>query len=110
MTRSVGAAVVVASLVTLGGLLAWIATDRHTFTKFEVVEWVEAPLPDDDPFREAGLYDGGVRRSVERRPEFHLGLLPAPRGLLDRHVLSVATFAVPAWLLALALAWRARRA
>ncbi len=97
--------VAAAALVTVATLVTWLATDRHVYTKFAVVEEVERPVADDDPLAETGFYDGPTRRQIVRREEFHLGLLPTPRTLLDKHALSVLSLVGPAWALALGLRW-----
>lgn len=97
---------VLLSLVPVGG---WMATGRHVYTKFEVVENVEAPADPDDPLAGTGFYDDDakVKRTV-RRDEFHLGLLPAPQGILDKHWLSVSTTLGAVWVVVLLAGWRAR--
>ncbi|RMG44730.1 MAG: hypothetical protein D6718_09520 [Acidobacteria bacterium] len=86
-----------ATLVSLG---MWVATGRHYYTKFEVVETVSAPVDPSDPLAAAGFYDGAKVERTVRRPEFHLGLLPTPKGVLDKNALSVLSLTAPAWLLA----------
>lgn len=100
---------VLAAVCTAAALALWIATDRHAYTKFEVVERVEVPVPEDDLLAGTGFYEGGVQVSTERRKEFHLGLLPTPAGLVDKHWLSVPTLAVPPWVVAMVLMFAQRR-
>ena len=110
MNRVLLILVIVAIVDTVGALGVWVATDRHAYTKFEVVEQVEVPVNPDDPLAEAGFYEGGSNYETVRRKEFHLGLLPVPLGLFDKHIVSVATFTAPAWLaVALAFVWKLRR-
>ena len=64
----------------------------------------------DDPLAGTGFYDDARIETIERRDEFHLGLLPTPQGLLDKHILSVASILGPTWALPLFLLWvRTRR-
>lgn len=90
-------------------LVAWFATGRHAYTKFEVVEQVEVAVPADDPLAVAGFYEGETRTQTVRRAEFHLGLLPVPQGLFDKHALSVISLTLPPWLLTALLVWRGRK-
>ncbi len=98
-----------AALVTLAAFAAWLATDRHAYTKFEVVERVEVPVAAGDPLAAAGFYEDGKNVQTVRRPEFHLGLLPTPQRLLDKHIVSVLTIAAPAWMVTAVLLWPRRR-
>ncbi len=99
-----------ALLVTAGAVVTWMATGRHYYTKFEVVERVEEPVADDDPFAATGFYDGGSVETTVRRDEFHLGLFPTPQGVLDKHALSVASILGPVWGLVLGIIlWQNRR-
>jgi hypothetical protein len=107
MTR-VSAFVGLAMLVTAGALATWLATGRHVFTKFEVVVEVDDPVDPDDPFAAAGFYADASSGRVERRSEFHLGLLPAPARLCDRHAVSVVSITVPFWFAAVVVWWRRR--
>jgi len=101
---------VVASVLTLAATIGWLATDRHHFTKFAVVEEVELAVPEDDPLAETGFYDEGTKTEPVRRKEFHLGLLPTPQGIFDRHAISVLSICGPLWALAAAaFLWRRRR-
>ena len=98
---------VVISLATVG---TWLVTGRHYYTKFEVVEQVRTTPGDDDPLAGTGFYDDARVETTERRDEFHLGLLPTPQGLLDKHILSVASILGPTWALPMFLFWvRTRR-
>lgn len=106
----------VALLATFIALGVWAATDRHSYTKFEVVEQVEAQASEDDPFAGTGFYeeeDGSTARETVKRDEFHLGLVPTPQGLFDKHMISVATIAAPFWALfvvaLVAMWWMNRR-
>ena len=94
------------SAITVG---LWIATDRHSYTKFEVVETVEARVEEDDPLAGTGFYDEGLQEKTIHKAEFHLGLLPPPRGLFDKHVLSVMTILTATWGFYLGLLLLSRR-
>lgn len=98
--------VLLISMITVG---VWIATDRHSYTKFEVVETVEAPVKSDDPLAGTGFYDEGTLEKTVHRAEFHLGLFPTPRGLFDKHVLSVMTILTATWGFYLGLLLLSRR-
>ncbi len=100
---------ILAAIVTIGAAATWLATGRHYYTKFTVVEQVETPIDADDPFAEAGFFDEQTQTITERRDEFHLGLLPTPQGLFDKHALSVVSIVLPVWLVAAVLTWWARR-
>ena len=109
MSRFLFISLSLAVFITLAALSAWAATGRHYYTKFEVVEQVEAAVDPDDPFADTGLYDDEFQTETVTRDEFHLGLLPVPQSLLDKHVVSVMTLAGPVWVLVLAVMWRERR-
>lgn len=99
----------VATAITLLALSVWAGTGRDAYTKFEVVEEVEKPVDANDPFAGTGFYDSSTKKETVRRPEFRLGLLPTPAGLLDKHMLSVATLAGPVWGVTLLLLFLGRR-
>jgi hypothetical protein len=107
MVRILFAASVV---VTAAAFITWRATGGDFYTKFEVIEFEEAAVSTDDPLAGTGFYDDGKKTQTVVRPAFKLGLLPAPQGIFDKHILSVATVTVPFWaaLLALGLISRAR--
>ncbi len=114
MSRLVLVGVVVSSLLTVASLGVWWATDRHAYTKFQVVVQEEVAIDEDDPFAAAGFFDGDTETRTVTRDEFHLGLIPVPQGLFDKHALSVASLSGPPWLATIALAfwlrWRRKRA
>ena len=85
-------------LITVGCLVVWGATGRHYYTKYQVIEQVEVEVAADDPLAAAGFYDD-QRPQVQTvtRDEFHFGLLPTPRGLFDKHMLSLLTVISPLW-------------
>jgi hypothetical protein len=109
MTKQTKIILVLAVLFMLAALIAWQMTGGDYYTKFEVVEQVETPVDENDPLAVAGFYEGASPTQAVTRPEFHLGLLPTPSGLLDKHVISVVTMVLPAWVIAIALVWRRRR-
>ncbi len=109
MSRFIIFSLSLAVLVTLTALGAWAATERHYYTKFEVVERVEMAVDPDDPFADTGFFDDEPQMETVIRDEFHLGLLPVPQSLLDKHILSVMTLVGPAWALVLAAMWWKRR-
>ena len=100
---------ILAAIVTIGAAATWLATGRHYYTKFTVVVQVETPIDANDPFAEAGFFDEQTQTVTVRRDEFHLGLLPTPQGLFDKHALSMVSLVLPVWLVAGGLTWLARR-
>lgn len=100
---------VLAALVTLATLLTWQVTGGDYYTKFEVIEQITAPAEADDPLAAAGFYENAASTKTVTRPEFHLGLLPTPRGLFDKHALSVVSIVSPVWLVVFGLVWWRRR-
>jgi len=95
---------ILALLVTLASLGVWAATERHYYTKYEVVERVEVDPDEDDLFAGTGLQEEGEPEyETRKRESFHLGLLPTPEGLFDKHIVSVLSISAPFW--ALAVLW-----
>jgi hypothetical protein len=86
-------------LVTVAAVALWLATGGDAYTKFKVVETVAREVDPDDPLAAAGFYDDQAATETVSRDAFRFGLLPTPQGLVDRHLLSVATFAGPLWAL-----------
>ncbi len=105
MKRLTYGLIVFAGVVTVGTLVTWLATGRHYYTKFEIVENVEVPLEEDDPLAGTGFYDEDAAEVTVTRDEFHLGLLPTPQRLLDRHALSVISILGSTWGVCLTLLW-----
>jgi len=100
----------VAVLVTVAAVGAWIATGGDPYTKLEVIERVPVAADPSDPFAGTGLYDDEEPRyQAVKRKDFRFGLLPTPQGLLDLHMLSVTSTAVPVWVVCLGLLWWRRR-
>ena len=100
MSMTLKTIVIVAVASTVAVAIVWLATGAHFYTKYEVVERVEVPVESDDPLADTGFYESETRTEISVRDEFHLGLLPTPQGLFDKHLLSVTTVAVPLWVLA----------
>ena len=109
MRRLESSLVVLAAMLTIGAFATWLATGRHYFTKFEVVEKVKVAVAEDDPLAGTGFYDDESVEKTLRRDEFHLGLLPTAQGLFDKHILSVASVVAPTWGSCLVLLWWLRR-
>ena len=99
----------VSALVTLVTLAIWLSTGRHYYTKFSVIERVETQIDPTDPLAQAGFYDNASRVQTVQRDEFHLGLLPVPQGLFDKHAVSVVSIILPLLGTSALLVWRARR-
>lgn len=105
MTKQTRIILVLAALVTLATLIAWQMTGGDYYTKFEVIEQVETPVDQNDPLAAAGFYENASQTKTVTRPEFHLGLLPTPSGLFDKHALSVVSIVSPVWVIAIGLVW-----
>lgn len=101
---------ITAAAITLAAGGLWQATGGDYYTKYEVIEQVPRTVDPDDPFAEAGLYDGGSQTETVQRDEFRFGLLPTPQGIFDKHAISVVSFAAPAWIGAFGiLIWTRRK-
>ena len=101
-----------AAVLTGAALITWLATGAHPYTKFEDITREQVPAEEDDPFAEAGFYDGVTVTTTLTKDVFYFGLLPTPQRLFDKHLLSFVSVVLPAWLLVggFALArWRIRR-
>lgn len=105
MPKQTKITLVLAALVTLATLIAWQMTGGDYYTKFEVIEQVETPVDQNDPLATAGFYEKASQTKTVTRREFHLGLLPTPRGLFDKHALSVVSIVSPVWLVVSGLVW-----
>ncbi len=88
-------------IMSVASLITWQATGGDWYTKYEVVEQVEVEPDANDPLAAAGFYEGNTTTETVSRDEFHFGLLPTSAGLLDKHVVSVASVNGPLWLLGL---------
>ena len=114
MNKNITTTIFVATLlVTIGTFTTWAATGFHWYTKYQVVEIVEKEAPaEDDIFADTGLYEGETITETVQKDSFHLGLLPTPQGLFDKHALSVGSLVGPAWLLSgivFFIRWRKNR-
>ena len=109
MTKKTRIVLGLAAIVTIATLILWQVTGGDYYTKFEVVEQIEAPVDPDDPLAAAGFYDKTSRRQTVTRSEFRFGLLPTPSGLFDKHAVSVVSIALPIWALAIGFVWWRRR-
>ena len=87
-----------AVVVTVAALGMWQATGAHPYTKYEDVTREQVRTDVDDPFVEAGFYEGDTVTQTVRKDVFYFGLLPTPQGLFDKHALSVVSAVVPVWL------------
>jgi len=101
-------AFVVVAVLTLTTIGIWVGTDRHFYTKFEVVDTVEQQVDPNDPLAGTGFYDDATIETTVTRQEFHLGMLPTPSGVLDKHALSVVSILGPIWTL-VGVWWMVRR-
>jgi hypothetical protein len=109
MSVPVRVLLILAVVISIAAIIVWAITGFHFYTKYEVVEQIEVPVDPDDPFAGTGFFENETETKVVSRAEFHLGLLPTPQGLLDRHLLSVLTLVVPVWLAAALFFWLHRR-
>lgn len=101
---------VIAGVVTIVAGVLWLSTGAHPYTKFEDVVREDIPVDEDDPFADSGFYDDDeMVTQVVTRDVFYFGLLPTPQGIFDKHAMSVASFVVPVWLIAGAVAIKRRR-
>ena len=95
--------------VTALALGLWLFTGRHAYTKYETVEKVPVEVSASDPLAATGFYDDGSSETVVHKASFHFGLFPTPRGVFDKHALSVASVLTPTWSLFLGMWWLNRR-
>ncbi len=112
MSRTMLKLLVIAVVLTVAALGLWLATGAHPYTKYQDVTRQELPTDEDDPFAEAGFYDGDTVTRTVKNNVFYFGLLPTPQGLFDKHAFSVVSIVVPVWLIVGGISlvrWRARR-
>ena len=112
MSRTMLYLVVISVLLTVAALGTWLATGAHPYTKYQDVVREEVSADEDDPFAEAGFYDGETVTQTVKKDVFYFGLLPTPQGLFDKHAVSVVSFVAPVWLIVGGIAlvrWYARR-
>lgn len=101
---------ILALVVTAGTLITWQVTGGDGFTKFQVVKTITVELDQNDPLVQAGFYgESATKDSTVTIDEFHLGLIPTPQGLFDKHALSVVSLTGPVWALALGFWFFTRR-
>ncbi len=112
MSRPMLKLLVIAVVLTVAAFGLWLATGAHPYTKYQDVTRQELPTDEDDPFAEAGFYDGDTMTRTVKKNVFYFGLLPTPQGVFDKHVLSVVSVVLPVWLIVGGISlirWRARR-
>ena len=97
MDASCRHALSVAFSVTIMAVGLWLVTDAHWYTKYQVVERTQQAVDPDDLLAGTGFYDDEIVETTLHKDEFHLGLLPTPQGVFDKHALSVVTIAAPFW-------------
>jgi hypothetical protein len=103
MTISTKYIVWAAALMTVFVLILWRATGGDFYTKFEVIAQVEKEIDPNDPLAAAGFYDGDSKTETISRSEFRMGLLPTPSGIFDKHIVSVVSVSIPAWVIAMSM-------
>ena len=112
MSRPMLKLLVIAVVLTVAAFGLWLATGAHPYTKYQDVTRQELPTDEDDPFAEAGFYDGDTVTRTVKKNVFYFGLLPTPQGVFDKHALSVVSVVLPVWLIVGGISlirWRARR-
>ena len=112
MSRPMLKLLVIAVVLTVAAFGLWLATGAHPYTKYQDVTRQELPTDEDDPFAEAGFYDGDTVTRTVKKNVFYFGLLPTPQGVFDKHALSVVSVVGPVWLIVGGISlirWRARR-
>ena len=112
MSRTMLKLLVIAVVLTVAAFGLWLATGAHPYTKYQDVTREEVPTDENDPFANAGFYDGDTVKQTVKKDVFYFGLLPTPQGLLDKHVISVVSVVVPVWSIVGVIAllrWRTRR-
>ncbi len=112
MSRPMLKLLVIAVVLTVAAFGLWLATGAHPYTKYQDDTRKELPTDEDDPFAEAGFYDGDTVTRTVKKNVFYFGLLPTPQGVFDKHALSVVSVVLPVWLIVGGISlvrWRARR-
>ncbi len=112
MSRPMLKLLVIAVVLTVAAFGLWLATGAHPYTKYQDVTRQQVPTNEDDPFAEAGFYDGDTVTRTVKKNVFYFGLLPTPQGVFDKHALSVVSIVVPVWLIVGGISlvrWRTRR-
>ena len=98
-----------ALVISAAAIITWQATGGDSYTKYQVVEKVEAEIDPNDPLAQAGFYDEESVTETVTRDEFRLGLLPTPSGLIDKHAISVVSILLPVWIIAVIVLWFSKR-
>lgn len=99
-----------AIIISISTLITWQITGGHVYTTYHLNETVQVELDQNDPLVQAGFYgDQKTKDTVITSEGLHLGLLPAPQGIFDKHVFSVASISGPIWGLALVFWFFQRR-
>lgn len=96
----------IATIATIVTIVVWLATGRHYYTKFTTIERIPTRIDVDDPLLETGFYDNTMPLTTVRHDDFHLGLLPVPQELFDKHIVSVVSILGAVWTIAI---WILRR-
>ncbi len=112
MSRPMLKLLVIAVVLTVAAFGLWLATGAHPYTKYQDVTRQELPADEDDPFAEAGFYDGDTVTRTVKKNVFYFGFLPTPQGVFDKHALSVVSVVLSVWLFVGGISlirWRARR-
>lgn len=99
----------IAAAITVTAIVIWQTTGGDYYTKYEVVERDSVKTEPDDPLAAAGFYDGDSKTRTVTRSEFRFGLLPTPRGVFDKHALSLTTVIFPVWVITFVSLWFRRR-
>jgi hypothetical protein len=109
MNKTAKIILVAAILISAAVLITWQVTGGDYYTKFQVVEKVEAEIDPNDPLAQAGFYDEESVTETVTRDEFRLGLLPTPSGLIDKHAISVVSIIFPIWIFTVIVLWFSKR-
>lgn len=109
MTRTIRLAIGVSLVVTIAAFVTWQVTGGDYYTKFEVIEQIESQVNPDDPLAGTGFYDDDSKKETVVQQGLRFGLLPTPNGLLDKHLISVASVATPPWMIVFGLVLVDRR-
>lgn len=109
MTRTIRLAFGVSLIITIAALVTWQVTGGDYYTKFEVIEQIESQVNPDDPLAGTGFYDGDSQKETVVKQGLRFGLLPTPKNLADKHLLSVASVTIPSWAIVIALLLLSRR-
>lgn len=99
----------IAIFISFATLITWRATGGDYYTKFQLVQRITVPVDPDDPLAQAGFYDDSLMTQTISKNEFRLGLLPTPRRLFDKNIISVASVIIPLWTLVIFIIWLGRR-